>query len=83
MAPEMISSDDEFEVIPTSPMRRLEKRIEKMEGGSYSSEVSRLIEAAFAKTILEKKVTYDLERLMTGATRLKTSEMADAIVANM
>jgi isocitrate dehydrogenase len=46
-------------------------------------EASRLIEAAFAKTILEKKVTYDLERLMTGATRLKTSEMADAIVANM
>ena len=46
-------------------------------------EASRLIEAAFAKTILEKKVTYDLERLMTGATRLKTSEMADAIIANM
>ncbi len=44
MAPEMTGSDDEFEVIPTSPIRRLEKRIEKMEGGSYSSEVSRLIE---------------------------------------
>lgn len=44
MTPENASSDDEFEIIPTSPMRRLEKRLEKMEGGSYSSEVSRLIE---------------------------------------
>jgi len=46
-------------------------------------EASRLIEAAFSKTILEKKVTYDLERLMIAATRVKTSEMADAIIANM
>jgi hypothetical protein len=44
MTPENASSDDEFEIIPTSPIRRLEKRMEKMEGGSYSSEVSRLIE---------------------------------------
>jgi hypothetical protein len=44
MTPEIATSDDEFEIIPTSPMRRLEKRIEKMEGGSYSSEVNRLIE---------------------------------------
>ncbi|MCX6817975.1 MAG: hypothetical protein NTU57_03890 [Candidatus Aenigmarchaeota archaeon] len=44
MTPESSSSDDEFEIIPTSPLRRLEKRIEKVEGGSYSSEVNRLIE---------------------------------------
>jgi hypothetical protein len=44
MASDISSSDDEFEIIPTSPIRRLEKRIEKVEGGSYSSEVSRLIE---------------------------------------
>lgn len=44
MAAEIGSSDDEFEIIPTSPIRRLEKRIEKVEGGSYSSEVNRLIE---------------------------------------
>jgi len=46
-------------------------------------EVANSIEEAFAATIQQKKVTYDLERLMTGATKLKTSEFADAIIANM
>ena len=46
-------------------------------------EVGNSIEEAFATTIQQKKVTYDLERLMTGATKLKTSEFADAIIANM
>ena len=46
-------------------------------------EVGKSIEEAFAATIQQKKVTYDLERLMTGATKLKTSEFADAIIANM
>ena len=31
----------------------------------------------------QKKVTYDLARQMEGATELKTSEFADAIIANM
>ena len=46
-------------------------------------DVSQTIEKAFAKTIQQGKVTYDLERLMTGATKLKTSEFARAIVENM
>ena len=46
-------------------------------------EVGNSIEEAFAATIQQKKVTYDLERLMTGATKLRTSEFADAIIANM
>jgi isocitrate dehydrogenase len=46
-------------------------------------EVANLIEEAFAKTIQQKKVTYDLERLMTGATKLRTSEFASAIIENM
>jgi len=46
-------------------------------------DVARTIEKAFAKTIQQGKVTYDLERLMTGATKLKTSEFARAIVENM
>ena len=46
-------------------------------------DVAKTIEKAFAKTIRQKKVTYDLERLMTGATKLKTSEFAKAIVENM
>jgi isocitrate dehydrogenase len=46
-------------------------------------EVSHTIEEAFAATIQQKKVTYDLERLMAGATKLKTSEFADAVIVNM
>jgi isocitrate dehydrogenase len=34
-------------------------------------------------TIAQKKVTYDFERLMTGATLLRTSEFADAMIAAM
>jgi isocitrate dehydrogenase len=47
------------------------------------NEVGTLIENAFAKTIQQKKVTYDLERLMQGATKLKSSEFASAIIENM
>ncbi len=47
------------------------------------TEVGEIIENAFAETIQQKKVTYDLERLMTGATKLKTSEFASAIIENM
>ena len=47
------------------------------------TEVRDIINEAFAKTIQQKKVTYDLERLMPGATKLKTSEFADAIISNM
>lgn len=46
-------------------------------------EAGKLIENGIAKTIQQKKVTYDLERLMTGATKLGTSAFADAIVSNM
>jgi isocitrate dehydrogenase len=41
------------------------------------------IEAALAKTIEQKRVTYDLERQMQGATLLKASEFAEAIVGNI
>jgi isocitrate dehydrogenase len=46
-------------------------------------DVAQTIERGFAKTIQQGKVTYDLERLMAGATRVKTSEFAKAIVENM
>jgi isocitrate dehydrogenase len=46
-------------------------------------EVADSIEAALEKTIGQKRVTYDFERLMEGATVLKTSEFAAAIVANL
>jgi isocitrate dehydrogenase len=46
-------------------------------------EVSKLIEDGIAKTIQQKRVTYDLERMMEGAQKLKTSEYASAIIENM
>jgi isocitrate dehydrogenase len=46
-------------------------------------EVARLIEDGISRTISQKRVTYDLERLMPGATKLKTSEFASAIIENM
>ena len=47
------------------------------------SEVSDLIERGITETIHQKKVTYDLHRLMEGATKVRTSEFAQAIVDNM
>jgi isocitrate dehydrogenase len=46
-------------------------------------EAARLIENALERTIQQKKVTYDFERLMEGATKVKTSEFAEYIVGNM
>ena len=46
-------------------------------------EAANLIETGLEKTILQKKVTYDLARQMEGATEVKTSQFADAIIANM
>jgi len=46
-------------------------------------EASEKIIDALTKTIQQKKVTYDLERQMEGATKLKTSEFASAIIENM
>jgi isocitrate dehydrogenase len=47
------------------------------------NEAADLIEQGIEKTILQKKVTYDFERLMEGATKVKTSQFADCIVENM
>ena len=41
-----------------------------------------LIIAGLEKTILQKRVTYDLERLMEGATKVRTSEYGAAIIEN-
>jgi len=46
-------------------------------------EAAASIVAAVGTTIGQKQVTYDLERQMPGATRLKTSEFADAIIKNL
>lgn len=46
-------------------------------------EVANLITKGLQTTIAQKKVTYDLERQMQGATLLKCSEFGQAIVSNM
>jgi isocitrate dehydrogenase len=51
-------------------------------------EVGKLIEDAFAATVAQRRVTYDLERLMTmdgvtGVQKLGTSAFASAIVENL
>ncbi len=47
------------------------------------NEAADLIEGGMERTILQKKVTYDFERLMEGAVKVKTSEFADCIIENM
>jgi len=46
-------------------------------------EAADLIVSSLEKTIAQKRVTYDFERQMTGATLLKTSEFGKAMVDNM
>lgn len=47
------------------------------------SEVTENIYHSLEQTIQSRKVTYDFHRLMDGATLLKTSEFADAIISNI
>jgi isocitrate dehydrogenase len=47
------------------------------------SEAAELINVAMTKTIQAKTVTYDLHRQMEGATKVSTSQFAEAIVSNM
>jgi isocitrate dehydrogenase len=47
------------------------------------NEAADAIERGIAKTIQQKRVTYDLERQMQGATKLSTSEFGKAIVENI
>jgi isocitrate dehydrogenase len=46
-------------------------------------EAARLIENSMEKTIQQKQVTYDFERQMQGATKVKTSEFATRMIENM
>ena len=47
------------------------------------TEAADLIIGAIEKAIADKVVTYDFARLMSGATEVRTSEFADALIANM
>jgi isocitrate dehydrogenase len=47
------------------------------------TEAAKLVENSMEQTIEQKRVTYDFERLMEGATKLRTSEFASAVIGNM
>ena len=47
------------------------------------TEAARLVESSMEKTIQQKFVTYDFERQMQGATKVKTSEFATRMIENM
>jgi isocitrate dehydrogenase len=47
------------------------------------TKVSKLIIKGLERSIRSKRVTYDFERLMKGATKLKCSEFGSEIIANM
>ncbi|HET7623543.1 MAG TPA: isocitrate dehydrogenase (NADP(+)) [Gemmatimonadaceae bacterium] len=47
------------------------------------TEAADLIISSLEKTIAQKRVTYDFERLMPGSTLLKTSEFGAAMIGNM
>jgi isocitrate dehydrogenase len=47
------------------------------------NEVGHLIEHGIERTIQQKRVTYDLERLMKGATKVSTTDFAASIIENM
>jgi isocitrate dehydrogenase len=47
------------------------------------TDAGRSVESAIEKTIIQKTVTYDLERQMEGATKVSTSQYATNIIANL
>ena len=47
------------------------------------NEAADLIISSLEKTIAQKRVTYDFERMMTGATLVSCSGFAKAMVENM
>ena len=46
-------------------------------------EAANLIYKSMEKSIAKKRVTYDFERQMQGATLLKCSEFGDELISNM
>ena len=47
------------------------------------NEAADLIEQSLERTIQQKQVTYDFERMLEGATKVKTSEFATHMIENM
>jgi Mg2+ and Co2+ transporter CorA len=58
-------STEEYEVIPTSPIRRLEKRLEKMEDTSSTSQVQKLMEQVIELIKSNQRIIDDVVKANT------------------
>jgi predicted transcriptional regulator len=70
--------EDEYEIIPTSPVRRIEKRIDKLEQGSYPNEVRKLIEQVVELIKSNQKIIDDSIRA-NNELRAELSKIPDSI----
>jgi len=52
--------DEEYEIIPTSPLRKLEQRISRIESSTSSSEIQRLIEQIIELIKSNQKIIDDV-----------------------
>ena len=75
-APKYANQD---KVNPGSVILSGEMMLRYMGWGEAADAIIRALE----KTIEQKQVTYDLARLIDGATELKTSQFADAVIRNL
>jgi len=58
-------NDEDYEVIPTSPIRRLEKRLEKMEDTTSSSQVQKLMEQVIELIKSNQRIIDDVVKANT------------------
>ncbi|UCD03129.1 MAG: hypothetical protein JSV63_00645 [Candidatus Aenigmatarchaeota archaeon] len=58
-------STEEYEVIPTSPIRRLEKRVEKVEDTSSTSQVQKLMEQVIELIKSNQRIIDDVVKANT------------------
>lgn len=81
----MAFEDDEYEIIPTSPVRRIEKRIDKLEQGSYPNEVRKLIEQVVELIKSNQKIIDDSIKANNElrAELAKIPEKIDVLVTHM
>ncbi len=74
----MAFEDDEYEIIPTSPVRRMEKRLDKLEQGSYPNEVRKLIEQVVELIKSNQKIIDDSIKA-NNELRAELSKIPDSI----
>ncbi|NOX71874.1 MAG: hypothetical protein GXO64_04230 [Candidatus Micrarchaeota archaeon] len=81
----MAFEDDEYEIIPTSPVRRIEKRLEKLEQSSYPGEVRKLTEQVVELIKSNQKIIDDSIKANNDlrAELSKIPEKIDSLIERM